>query len=167
MAQTQPASIKGKKAIVVGAGIGGTATAARLAHAGFDVEVYEKNGFAGGRCSLIEHDGYRFDQVRVRSPELSGLGGGDLEGDAVIVGGRRVRPPISHGYRAALECCQIDSPLLREYRPSSATAPPNPDAETHPQPLILTYRGHHSCSSLHSSASYTPTSALLSKSTST
>jgi len=52
-----------KKAIVVGAGVGGTATAARLAHAGLDVEVYEKNDFSGGRCSLIHHDGYRFDQV--------------------------------------------------------------------------------------------------------
>lgn len=28
----------------IGAGIGGVATAARLAHAGFDVEVYEKVG---------------------------------------------------------------------------------------------------------------------------
>nr|XP_018261260.1 uncharacterized protein I303_05696 [Kwoniella dejecticola CBS 10117]OBR83418.1 hypothetical protein I303_05696 [Kwoniella dejecticola CBS 10117] len=51
-----------KKAIIIGAGVGGTATAARLAHAGFDVEVYEKNDFSGGRCSLIHHDGYRFDQ---------------------------------------------------------------------------------------------------------
>lgn len=52
-----------KRAIVVGAGVGGTATAARLAHAGLDVEVYEKNAFSGGRCSLIHHEGYRFDQV--------------------------------------------------------------------------------------------------------
>jgi ribulose 1,5-bisphosphate synthetase/thiazole synthase len=52
-----------KKAIIVGAGVGGTATAARLAHAGLDVEVYEKNEFSGGRCSLIHHEGYRFDQV--------------------------------------------------------------------------------------------------------
>ncbi|WVF72604.1 hypothetical protein IAT40_007422 [Kwoniella sp. CBS 6097] len=51
-----------RKVIIVGAGVGGTATAARLAHAGFDVEVYEKNDFSGGRCSLIHHDGYRFDQ---------------------------------------------------------------------------------------------------------
>lgn len=50
------------KAIIIGAGVGGTATAARLAHAGLDVEVYEKNDFAGGRCSLIHHDGHRFDQ---------------------------------------------------------------------------------------------------------
>jgi phytoene desaturase (3,4-didehydrolycopene-forming) len=56
-----------KKAIVVGAGVGGTATAARLAHAGLDVEVYEKNEFSGGRCSLIHHDGYRFDQVSLQS----------------------------------------------------------------------------------------------------
>lgn len=58
-----------KKAIVIGAGVGGTATAARLACAGFDVDVYEKNEFSGGRCSLIRHEGYRFDQVR---PSLHG-----------------------------------------------------------------------------------------------
>ncbi|MCJ1313540.1 ATP-binding cassette transporter CGR1 [Agyrium rufum] len=51
-----------KSAIVVGAGVGGVATAARLAKAGFDVSVYEKNDFTGGRCSLIHHEGYRFDQ---------------------------------------------------------------------------------------------------------
>ncbi|KAI0838228.1 phytoene desaturase [Hypoxylon sp. FL0890] len=51
-----------KKAIVVGAGAGGIATAARLAKAGFSVTVLEKNSFTGGRCSLIYHDGHRFDQ---------------------------------------------------------------------------------------------------------
>lgn len=56
-------SEKPTKVIIIGAGIGGTATAARLAHAGLDVEVYEKNSFSGGRCSLIHHEGYRFDQV--------------------------------------------------------------------------------------------------------
>ncbi|KAL8988871.1 MAG: hypothetical protein Q9177_002120 [Variospora cf. flavescens] len=45
-----------------GAGAGGVATAARLAKAGFDVTVVEKNNFTGGRCSLIHHDGHRFDQ---------------------------------------------------------------------------------------------------------
>ena len=54
------------KVIIVGAGVGGTSTAARLAHAGLDVEVYEKNEYSGGRCSLIYHDGYRFDQVGIR-----------------------------------------------------------------------------------------------------
>ncbi|KAL8950247.1 MAG: hypothetical protein Q9222_003714 [Ikaeria aurantiellina] len=51
-----------KTAIVVGAGAGGVATAARLAKCGFKVNVFEKNSFTGGRCSLIHHDGYRFDQ---------------------------------------------------------------------------------------------------------
>ncbi|KAF1344657.1 Phytoene dehydrogenase [Delphinella strobiligena] len=53
---------KQKTAIVVGAGAGGVSTAARLAKAGFKVTVLEKNDFVGGRCSLIHHDGWRFDQ---------------------------------------------------------------------------------------------------------
>lgn len=48
-------------ALVIGAGIGGIAVAARLARAGFDVEVVEKNGAAGGRCGQIIRDGHRFD----------------------------------------------------------------------------------------------------------
>jgi phytoene desaturase (3,4-didehydrolycopene-forming) len=47
-----------RTAIVVGAGAGGIATAARLAKAGFKVTVLEKNDFTGGRCSLIHHNGY-------------------------------------------------------------------------------------------------------------
>ncbi|KAL9941809.1 phytoene dehydrogenase AL-1 [Verticillium nonalfalfae] len=53
---------KPRKAIVVGAGAGGVAIAARLAKAGYKVTVLEKNDFTGGRCSLIHHEGYRFDQ---------------------------------------------------------------------------------------------------------
>ncbi|KAF2877045.1 hypothetical protein BDV95DRAFT_558383 [Massariosphaeria phaeospora] len=48
--------------VIVGAGAGGVATAARLAQAGMKVTVVEKNDFTGGRCSLIHKDGYRFDQ---------------------------------------------------------------------------------------------------------
>ncbi|KAG8534158.1 ATP-binding cassette transporter CGR1 [Bacidia gigantensis] len=44
------------------AGIGGVSSAALLAKAGFDVTVFEKNSYTGGRCSLLHHDGYRFDQ---------------------------------------------------------------------------------------------------------
>ncbi|KAH8667594.1 hypothetical protein BGZ60DRAFT_52709 [Tricladium varicosporioides] len=51
-----------KTAIVVGAGVGGIAIAARLAKAGLKVTVFEKNDFTGGRCSLLEHNGHRFDQ---------------------------------------------------------------------------------------------------------
>lgn len=48
-------------AIVIGAGIGGLATAARLAHAGYDVTVLEKSSSPGGRANIIEKDGFRFD----------------------------------------------------------------------------------------------------------
>ncbi|KAL2006409.1 hypothetical protein VTN00DRAFT_9077 [Thermoascus crustaceus] len=52
----------GRKAVVVGAGVGGLSIAARLRKAGFAVTVVEKNSFVGGRCSLIRDNGYRFDQ---------------------------------------------------------------------------------------------------------
>ncbi|RWS12515.1 phytoene desaturase-like protein, partial [Dinothrombium tinctorium] len=51
-----------KKVVIIGAGVGGTAVAARLAKRGFEVIVYEKNKFGGGRCSLINSNGHRFDQ---------------------------------------------------------------------------------------------------------
>lgn len=50
-----------KSAIVIGAGIGGLATAGRLAQAGYRVEIFEKNAQPGGRVSVIEKDGFRFD----------------------------------------------------------------------------------------------------------
>jgi len=48
-------------AIVIGAGIGGIATAARLAKNGYCVTVLEKNQTPGGRCNQIVQDGHRFD----------------------------------------------------------------------------------------------------------
>lgn len=48
-------------AIVIGAGIGGIATAARLAKNGYDVTVLEKESTPGGRCNQIIRDGHRFD----------------------------------------------------------------------------------------------------------
>ncbi|KAL2209220.1 phytoene desaturase [Sarocladium strictum] len=53
---------KPKSVIIVGAGAGGVALAARLAKAGLRVTVVEKNDFTGGRCSLIYNEGHRFDQ---------------------------------------------------------------------------------------------------------
>ena len=47
--------------IVVGAGIGGIAVAARLARAGYRVTVVEKTEHAGGRASTIEEQGFFFD----------------------------------------------------------------------------------------------------------
>jgi phytoene desaturase len=48
-------------ALVIGAGLGGIATAARLARAGFNVKVLEKQEAPGGRCSQLIRDGHRFD----------------------------------------------------------------------------------------------------------
>ena len=50
-----------KKALIIGAGIAGIATAIRLAVKGYDVEVFEANSYAGGKLSEISQDGFRFD----------------------------------------------------------------------------------------------------------
>ncbi len=47
--------------IVVGAGIGGMATAVHLAQQGMHVTVVEKNSRPGGRCDRFERDGHTFD----------------------------------------------------------------------------------------------------------
>jgi len=49
------------KVLVVGAGIGGIATAAKLAQEGFQVTVLEKNESPGGRCGKMEFQGHCFD----------------------------------------------------------------------------------------------------------
>lgn len=53
--------MKKKTALVIGAGIGGIATAARLAKNGYEVTVLEKESTPGGRCNQIIRDGHRFD----------------------------------------------------------------------------------------------------------
>ena len=50
-----------KKVIVVGAGLGGLSTALRLVKKGYEVEIIEKNGKAGGRLNQIKKDGFTFD----------------------------------------------------------------------------------------------------------
>jgi len=52
---------KQKKAVIIGAGVGGIATAAFLARNGYSVEVYEKNAQPGGRCGQMIQNGHRFD----------------------------------------------------------------------------------------------------------
>ncbi|MBE7174814.1 MAG: phytoene desaturase [Mucilaginibacter polytrichastri] len=52
---------KKRKALIIGAGVGGIATAIRLAVKGFSVEVFEANSFPGGKLSEIVQNGYRFD----------------------------------------------------------------------------------------------------------
>lgn len=50
-----------KKAIIIGSGLGGIATALRLNKIGYDVTILEKHSTAGGRMNIIEMDGFRFD----------------------------------------------------------------------------------------------------------
>jgi phytoene desaturase len=52
---------KSYSALVIGAGIGGIALAARLARRGYQVTVIEKTAKPGGRCGRLEKDGHRFD----------------------------------------------------------------------------------------------------------
>ena len=49
------------KAVVVGAGIAGIATAIRLRHLGYEVTVCEANDYPGGKLTAFEQDGFRFD----------------------------------------------------------------------------------------------------------
>jgi phytoene desaturase len=50
-----------KTALIVGAGLGGLATALRLSKNGFNVTLLEKNEQAGGRLNQIKKDGFTFD----------------------------------------------------------------------------------------------------------
>ena len=49
------------KAAVIGSGIAGIASALRLRHQGFDVEVFEKNSYTGGKIHSKQLGNYRFD----------------------------------------------------------------------------------------------------------
>ena len=49
------------KAIVIGAGVAGLASAIRLAVQGFQVEVFEKNEYPGGKLSHFKLGDFQFD----------------------------------------------------------------------------------------------------------
>ncbi len=51
-----------KKAVVIGAGVAGLATAIRLANKGIETHVFEANSFPGGKINSRNVNGYRFDQ---------------------------------------------------------------------------------------------------------
>jgi phytoene desaturase len=50
-----------KKVVIIGAGMGGLATALRLAYQGFAVTILEKLPLPGGRSNVIMEAGYRVD----------------------------------------------------------------------------------------------------------
>ncbi len=53
--------MQASKAIIIGSGVGGLAVAIRLALKGYEVKVFEKNIYPGGKLSAFEKGGYRFD----------------------------------------------------------------------------------------------------------
>ncbi|WP_337102159.1 phytoene desaturase family protein [Paenibacillus sp. YIM B09110] len=61
-----------KKVIVIGAGVAGLASAIRMQHAGYEVELFEKESIPGGKMHRFEKDGYQFDMgpSLVMMPEL-------------------------------------------------------------------------------------------------
>ncbi len=50
-----------QKAIVIGSGIAGLATSIRLKTNGYDVKVFESNGYPGGKLHQENNNGFRFD----------------------------------------------------------------------------------------------------------
>lgn len=48
-------------AIIIGAGIAGMAASVRLRLKGYDVKIIEANPYPGGKLTVFEQDGYRFD----------------------------------------------------------------------------------------------------------
>lgn len=50
-----------RRAVVIGAGLGGLATSIRLADAGWDVTVLEQGPRIGGKMNRFERDGFKFD----------------------------------------------------------------------------------------------------------
>lgn len=50
-----------KKVAVIGSGIGGIASAIHLKNKGYEVSIFEKNSYPGGKLSEINKDGFRFD----------------------------------------------------------------------------------------------------------
>ncbi len=50
-----------RHAIVIGAGVAGLATAARLAAGGYSVAIYERNSVPGGKLGMLQQKGYTWD----------------------------------------------------------------------------------------------------------
>ena len=46
---------------VIGSGLGGLAAACTLAARGYEVEVFEKNSWLGGKAAVLKEQGFRFD----------------------------------------------------------------------------------------------------------
>ena len=94
------------RVVVVGAGLGGLSAALRLAGAGRDVTVLERDGVPGGRAGRLELDGYGFDT----GPTVLTMP--DLIADALDAVGERLED--------WLELEPVD-PLYRAFYPDGST----------------------------------------------
>jgi len=54
-------ALRQRRAVVIGGGLGGLATAVRLAARGWRVEVFEQGPRLGGKMNTFEREGFRFD----------------------------------------------------------------------------------------------------------
>ena len=63
--------MKGKRVVVIGAGLGGLSAAAFLAKNGFQVDLFERHNTAGGYATRFVRNGYEFE---ASLHELSGIG---------------------------------------------------------------------------------------------
>ena len=50
-----------KKVGIIGGGLGGLASACVLGARGYEVVVFERNEWLGGKAAVLESDGFRFD----------------------------------------------------------------------------------------------------------
>jgi len=50
-----------KRAVIIGSGVGGLASAIRFRNKGYSVTVLEKNSYVGGKLSELKLNGFRFD----------------------------------------------------------------------------------------------------------
>jgi diapolycopene oxygenase len=59
--QLQEKTMNPKKAVIIGAGLGGLSAGIHLRNAGYAVEIYEKNAHVGGRLNVLRAEGFSFD----------------------------------------------------------------------------------------------------------
>ena len=53
--------MRGKRVIVIGAGLGGLSAAISLAQEGYAVTIHDKNAKIGGKLNVLKERGYSFD----------------------------------------------------------------------------------------------------------
>ncbi len=89
----RPATVDSFDAVVIGAGAGGMAAAARLNHYGYRTLLVESRDRVGGRASTVEIDGFRVNTGALVM-ELGGDNGALFDEIGVAMGTRVARKPL-------------------------------------------------------------------------